>query len=54
MIRLVDGLAGAGIKNVSKGSETNIAAAVAIRCLGRCGSALNKRSLLPRYGVQQY
>lgn len=49
MICRDDGLAGAGIEGVSKGSETNIAAAVAIRSLGRCGSAFNKRSLLRRY-----
>lgn len=48
MIRLDVGLARAGIKGFSKGSETNIAAAVAIRSLGRCGSPLNKRSILLR------
>lgn len=36
-------------KDVSKWSETNIAAAVAIRSLGRCGSAFNKRTLLRRH-----
>lgn len=35
-------------KGFSKGSETNIAAAVAIRSLGRCGSPFNKRSILLR------
>lgn len=48
MIRLDVGLARAGIKGFSKGSETNIAAAVAIRSLGRCGSPFNKRSILLR------
>lgn len=53
MIRLDDELAGTGIEGVSKGSETNIAAAVAIRSFGRFGLALNKRSLLRRYGVDR-
>lgn len=48
MIRLDGGLARAGIEGFSKGSEINIAAAVAIRSLGRCGSPFNKRSLLLR------
>lgn len=40
-------------KDVSKWSETNIAAAVAIRSLGRCGSAFNKRTLLRRYRIDR-
>lgn len=53
MIRLDGGLAGAGIEGFSKGSETNIAAAVAIRSLGRCRSPINRRSFLLRYGVDR-
>lgn len=46
--RLDGGLARAGIEGFSKGSEINIAAAVANRSLGSCGSPFNKRSLLLR------
>lgn len=42
MIRLDGGLAGAGIEGFRKGSEINIAATVAIRSLGRCGSPLTR------------